>query len=129
MKFFLDSNTLIYFLHGTLPEPGMRLVASGMFGQAAYSVISRIEILGFSQTDEMRNAAVNLLSCFTETGLTDPVVDQAIDLRSRRKIKVPDAIIAASALVHQMPLVTHNTQDFRWIDGLTLMDPLAETIP
>jgi predicted nucleic acid-binding protein len=36
-----------------------------------------------------------------------------------------DAIIGASALVHQDTLVTRNTADFRWIPGLRLLDPLA----
>jgi predicted nucleic acid-binding protein len=40
-----------------------------------------------------------------------------------------DAMIAATALVHQLPLVTHNTRDFQWIAELELIDPLAEPNP
>ena len=36
-----------------------------------------------------------------------------------------DAIIAATAMVHNLTLVTHNTEDFRWIAGLELLDPLT----
>lgn len=36
-----------------------------------------------------------------------------------------DAIIAATALVHDLTLVTRNLDDFRWIAGLRLLDPLA----
>ena len=36
-----------------------------------------------------------------------------------------DAIIAATALTHRLPLVTRNTDDFAVIPGLRLIDPLA----
>ena len=37
-----------------------------------------------------------------------------------------DAVIAASALIHRLPLVTHNGQDFQWIEGLELVDPIDQ---
>jgi len=56
----------------------------------------------------------------------DAVIAQTIRLRQMRKIKIPDAIIAASALIQGLPLVTHNVSDFQWIEGLSLLDPLPE---
>ena len=41
--------------------------------------------------------------------------------RRNRPISVPDALIAATALVHSLPLVTHNARDFEGIDGLKLI--------
>jgi predicted nucleic acid-binding protein len=38
---------------------------------------------------------------------------------------LPDAIIAASALVANLPLMTRNVDDFRRIEGLALIDPFA----
>jgi toxin FitB len=38
-----------------------------------------------------------------------------------------DALIAATALAHQLTLVTHNTKDFEWVTGLALLDPLTNT--
>jgi predicted nucleic acid-binding protein len=43
----------------------------------------------------------------------------------KRRLKLGDAIIAATALTHRMPLVTRNTDDFAGIPGLRLIDPLA----
>jgi predicted nucleic acid-binding protein len=37
-----------------------------------------------------------------------------------------DALIAATAIVHRLTLVTHNVTDFDWIDGLIVLDPLAK---
>ncbi|MEZ0483414.1 PIN domain-containing protein [Fibrella aquatica] len=51
------------------------------------------------------------------------MVNQTIALRKARKIKVPDAIIAATALVNQLTLITNNTKDFLNIPSLSILDP------
>jgi toxin FitB len=51
------------------------------------------------------------------------VVDTAILLRRQRRMSLGDAVIAATALVHGLTLVTRNTVDFLWITGLTILDP------
>ena len=49
--------------------------------------------------------------------LTDAVAEQAINLRQQRRMGLGDSIIAATAITHNLTLVTHNTEDFRWIAG------------
>lgn len=56
---------------------------------------------------------------------TQDILDAAVRLRQLRKVALADALIAATALVHDMPLVTHNTADFNWIADLQVIDPLA----
>jgi len=36
-----------------------------------------------------------------------------------------DALIAGTALSHGLPLATHNTKDFAWVEELEVIDPLA----
>lgn len=55
------------------------------------------------------------------------IFDQAVYFRQQRKMSLGDSLIAATALIHQITLVTHNTQDFAWIDNLSLIDPLTTT--
>ena len=57
--------------------------------------------------------------------LSDSIAQQAVTLRQQRRMGLGDAIIAATAMVHDLALVTHNTEDFRWIDELQLLDPLT----
>ncbi|MBA3494777.1 MAG: type II toxin-antitoxin system VapC family toxin [Gammaproteobacteria bacterium] len=66
-----------------------------------------------------------LLSTLREEPLTDPIVQAAIVLRRNYRIKVPDAIVAATAKVLGLPLMTNNTEDFRRVAGLKLMDPVV----
>lgn len=59
----------------------------------------------------------------TVLDLTNNVVDVCIDIRKKIKTKLPDAIIAATALVYDLNLITHNISDFKQIKGLTVVDP------
>lgn len=54
------------------------------------------------------------------------MANAAIDIRAVLPVKLPDAIIAASALVEGLPLMTHNVGDFKRIPGLTVINPFQE---
>ncbi|CAN5778088.1 hypothetical protein BH24BAC1_BH24BAC1_01530 [soil metagenome] len=54
--------------------------------------------------------------------LTEQIADQTIQIKKKIKIKLPDAIIAATALVYSLTLVTRNIGDFKNIEGLSLLD-------
>jgi predicted nucleic acid-binding protein len=120
----IDSNAVIEFLGGMLPPAGSQwletLVDKNLHRS---SIINRIELLGFNgNPSEMK-----VLSDFIGTSeillLTEDVVLKTIELRKQSKIKLPDAIIAATALVHQLTLVSRNTGDFKNIPGLKVVNP------
>ena len=48
---------------------------------------------------------------------------KAADIRNVYRIKLPDAIIAATALIYDLTLVTRNTEDFKNILGIKLVNP------
>jgi predicted nucleic acid-binding protein len=117
----LDTNVLIAQGNGEFT-----LFFEGLTTQRiVISVINRIELLaGPRLTEPQRSALVSLLDEFQEVGLTDEVVSMTIELLQCRQVKrLPDAIIAATALVTDSTLVTRNTIDFQRVTGLTLVDP------
>ncbi len=57
--------------------------------------------------------------------LDTAVIERAIALRQENKIGLADAIIAATALVHDLPLVTRNEEDFKHITTLRVVNPFA----
>ena len=59
----------------------------------------------------------------TVIDLSDDIVSKTIEIRKTKKIKLPDAIIAATALVYDLVLISRNTSDFTNIDGLKVIDP------
>ena len=58
-----------------------------------------------------------------EVPVSSQVIDTAIILRKRSRIKVPDAIIAASALIMRAVLLTRNVDDFKHVDMLSVINP------
>ncbi len=120
----VDSNIIIYaskpgfdFLHPLLAEPDV-----------AVSVITHVEALGYHQlTADEKLYLAEFFANVDRLPVSEAVVEKAIALRQTRKVKLGDSLIAATALAHGATLVTHNTDDFKWIAGLMLLDPLVTT--
>lgn len=123
MELLFDTNILIYHLNGRLNEPETDLLRQGLSGQGAYSVISRIEVLGFEQSEAADTQAKRVLSRLIELPLTSEIAERTIILRKRFRIKVPDAIIAATALEYSLQFVTRNQDDFVKFEDLRLINP------
>lgn len=122
--FVLDTNILIYYLNQQLPELVKVQVDEAILSGCAISVITRIEVLGWQgHTEQSLMAARGLLSLCEEVSLNKAVADCCIDLRRRYKIKLPDAVIAATALVSEYSLITRNSDDFIKIEGLVCVNP------
>ncbi len=62
VELLFDTNILIYHLNGRLNETGTALLRQGLSGQGAYSIISRIEVLGFDQSEAADIQAKRILS-------------------------------------------------------------------
>lgn len=118
MELLFDTNIFIYHLNNQLSEAGTNLLRQGISGQGAYSVISRIEVLGFKQSTDADTQARRLLSRLIELPLTSEIAERTIALRKRFRIKVPDAIIAATALEYSLQLVSRNQDNFSQIEDL-----------
>jgi predicted nucleic acid-binding protein len=118
-----DSNILIYHLNDALPSSVLNYVESWITEGAAISVLSRIEVLGYPQSADQLQQAIRLLAYFDEIPLHEPVVQRTITLRQQYRLRLPDALIAATALHLDFPLVTRNAQDFQTINGLIILNP------
>lgn len=125
----LDTNAIVYFLnrHG---GDEFRTRFQGWVRDGAFvSVITRIEVLGWngyrSNPDVVAEAEA-LLSLLREEPLTDRIVDATIALRRGTRLRIPDAIIAATAQTLDLPLATSNLDDFKAVAGLRLIDPLQD---
>lgn len=126
MACVLDTNLLIYFLAEAVDAPVLQRIEQAMREGARISVMSRMEVLGWrGHSADSRASARLLLDQLDEIALTSPVVERVIEIRSTQAIKLPDAIIAASALIENLPLMTRNIADFKRVPSLTLIDPFA----
>ncbi len=118
----VDSNIVIYAARPEHEALRRRLGDE----KIAVSVITRIEVLGYHRLDpEERDLLGTLFDAFVTLPVSDAVADRAIELRQRRRISLGDSVIAATALVEGLTLLTHNTGDYTWIEGLEVEDPLS----
>jgi len=88
------------------------------------SVITEIEALSWRSSDIVKE---NIVRSFVEDSnviaLSPKVVEKCIEIRRSRKIKTPDAIIAATAIVYNLTLLTSDS-DFKNIPDLKIINPL-----
>lgn len=56
--------------------------------------------------------------------IDEKVILKVISIRQTRKMKLPDAIIAATALIHDCMVITRNISDFSGLPGLVVLNPL-----
>jgi predicted nucleic acid-binding protein len=117
----IDSKIIIY---ASLPEHA-RLREFVAAQAPAVSAVSYVEVLGYhglTAAEEMLFR--DFFAVSTMLSIDQDVLDRAVALRQRHRMSLGDALVAATALVHRLPLVTHNVEDFSWIEGLTVIDPL-----
>lgn len=117
---FLDSNIVIYSV-----QPAFDWLRAEITSQPfAISQATRVEVLGWHQiTPEDKLDLEEFLSTGTLLSITDAVADKAIELRQQKRMSLGDALIAATALLHNCELATRNTDDFKHVPGLTLFNP------
>ncbi len=125
--YLIDTNVYIDLFEGRLPQNAAIWVDNlALSGNSIISVINKIELLGFETSPETHQNLINLIKMGIVLSLTDAIVDETIALKKIKKIKLPDAIIAATALVHELKIVSRNKADFKNITGLTCLDPYLD---
>ena len=119
----LDSNIIMY-----AAQPGHTALREFIADHTpAVSVVSYIEVLGYHcLSGEEQRFLERFFHAAEVLSLSEPVVQWAIRLRQRRRMTLDDAMVGGTAVAPGRILVSHNTDDFRWISEIQLLDPLAE---
>ena len=115
----LDSNIIIY---ATQAENAWlrEFIAEN---EPAVSSLSYVETLGYHRLTVVEKQFLEeFFSVSLVIPISQPVLDQAVMLRQIRRMSLGDAIIAGTALMHNLKLVTRNIKDFQWIEGLQLLN-------
>jgi predicted nucleic acid-binding protein len=125
IKYLWDSNTAIYFLQKLFPPEAEKFIEDLLIESLpAISAITEIELLCWKTTS---TADIQLLNDFiadvTIIELENEIKLKTAEIRKTTKIKLPDAIIAATASIHKLTLVTRNIKDFDKISGLKVVNP------
>ena len=114
IRYFVDTNILIYLLSGD-----NTLISILNQKQIYISFITEIELLSFADlTVKERNKIVVMLKNFIVMDLNESIKETTIRYRKDFKLKIPDAIIAATANYLNLPLLTADLA-FKSIPELT----------
>jgi predicted nucleic acid-binding protein len=125
-KYLIDSNVIIGYLDNKLPKRSMELMDIIMDDIPTVSIITKIEILRFNTPDDSYKILQNFIDDCVVLELNNLIVDKTIEIGKGNKIKLPDAVIAATALVNDLAIITRNISDFKNIKDLELLNPWAE---
>lgn len=113
MKYLVDSNIFIYHLNGE------EIATNFLFNnrnECALSWVTYIEILSFDFNLDQEENVKTFLEDFYILDINGNIAKQAVENRKNKKIKIADNIIASTAQVNDLILVTRNVSDFRSID-------------
>jgi len=126
MNYLLDTNFVINYFKGIFSDDAAKFTDSVINDLTYVSVITRMELL-FWQSLKPKDEEVIKEFIFDSTvfSLEENIITKTILLRRTNKIKLPDAIIAATAIVHNLQLITHNLKDFKNIPELIVVDANA----
>lgn len=118
-KYLVDSNIIIKLAtENNLTDDSKSFLTAILNDSFNISIITKIEVL--SKDDSLIDI-VNVAKVFE---LDETIVLLTIQLRRKYKIRLPDAIIAATAIANKFILLTHNAKDFSNIKSLVVIDPI-----
>jgi predicted nucleic acid-binding protein len=118
----VDTNILIYLSKRKLEFGEIASPKDNLY----ISVITYMEVLGYRFDNNIEKQTVEqLCKHFPIVDLNTEIVSKVISIRQKHKIKLPDAIILATAIICQLELVTANVGDFINIEpSLKIINPI-----
>jgi len=128
IKYLWDTNTVIYYLQNQF-SPGPQQFMDELLKEfrPAISSISEIELLCWkTPTEKDKETLVSFINDSIVFELEQNIKLKTAEIRKSTRLKLPDAIIAGTALVHDLTLLTRNISDFKKIEMLRLSNPWEE---
>ena len=120
-KYLIDTNTAIDYLDNKLPDAISKLLDLTVI---QLSVIVRMELLSWKKaTLNQEQVLLKFVKGSIVYGLSESIIIDSILIRKAFSVKLPDAIIAATAINHNLILITRNVADFKKITRLKVLNP------
>jgi len=119
--YLIDTNIVIYYLEG---EQAAVSFFCTHRRQLAISSITWMETLSYPFSADEELVVRSFLKEFRLIEVISPVMELTVGIRRKKKIKLPDAIIASSAIHNDLILVTRNIKDFKGIE-VKILDPFS----
>jgi predicted nucleic acid-binding protein len=119
-RYLIDTNVIIDNFGNKLPVQAKAFLSDI---DITISAVTKIKVLGWKDaTESQLKPLYGFMELATILPISEDVIEKTINIRQTKKITLGDAIIAATALVYNLGLITRNTTDFKNIDGLNVLD-------
>ena len=122
-QYLIDTNVVSDYLSASFPSAGMALMDLAIDAIPNISIITQIELLCWNTDHATMQSVKEFIADSVILDIDSDVVAHCVALRNSKKIKTPDAIIAATALAYGYTLITNNEKDFIGIQGLKIVNP------
>ena len=124
-QYLIDNNVISGYFSELFSMKGMDFIAEIIDQTANISIITEIEALSWINPNKTKEQIIKEFIQTTNILILSPsIVSQCVKIRRSRKIKTPDAIIAATAIVHNYTLITGDG-GFTNIQGLKVINPYS----
>jgi predicted nucleic acid-binding protein len=119
----MDTNAVSDYFSASFPDTGIQFMDIAIDAIPNLSVITQIELLCWKTDTANEQKIKDFIADSIVLNINSDVITHCVHLRRGKKIKTPDAIIAATALAHNYTLITNNEKDFANIKGLKIINP------
>jgi predicted nucleic acid-binding protein len=121
-RYLIGTNVVSDYLSAALPEGGLDFMDTVVDAIPNLSIISQIELLCWNADTNTEQKVRDFIADSVILDISPDVIQHCVTIRKGKKIKTPDAIIAATALAYNLTLITRNTNDFKNIDNLNVIN-------
>ena len=127
-RYLIDSSAAIKYLNKTFSVAGLSFMDEVVDRECIISFVSQIELQAWNPPDpDELDVYYSFVAGSTIVSIYPDIIKETIHIRKVHKLKLPDALIAASAVVNDFTLLADNDTDFKKVPGLKYINPMHLT--
>ena len=123
-RYLIDTNIISKYSNDLISEEGCLLLEDIFDTEILISFITRIEALVYNPSEASVQLTIrSILEASSELSMSEEILLKTVEIRRKAKIKLPDAVIAATAIIHNLTLLSDNDSDFLKVGELKYINP------
>ena len=124
-QYLIDTNVISDYLSDCFSINATNFLDEVIDALPNLSVITQIELLCWKTSTQKEKSIWDFIKDSNILNINEEVIANCIKLRKGKKVKTPDAIIAATAITYGYTLITNNAKDFENIRSLKIINPFS----
>jgi len=123
-RFLIDTSAIIKYLNATFPDSSLQSLDELIDTESLISFVTEIELRAWNPGDPDDLLVYNeFIAGSHVVGIDSNIINETVRIRKQYRIKLPDALIAATALVNNFTLIADNDKDYGKVPDLKYFNP------